>query len=201
MSLVQRGLRGLEPKLRREVMALGEQLAGDGAARDILGRDASYFSRPARAAVKKQADRAPSWSQAIAKVFSGLVDRSEGRPQIALNQEVGSAREDLVMGELRRIFPEDKGFGILKQPYLRDASGAIAHDARTGQARRLDFAVVRRHRVVRSLEVTSQTADKVDQMAKEARIRKTGGTFVKDMASGEIIRLPAQLKTRVYRIP
>lgn len=204
LNLASAGLRKIEPELRRKVMALGERMADAGATHGILGRDISVLSRAARqAAAKDEASAgaaARSWTREIMKVLSSLGQKAKGQPAIALNQEVGAVREDLVLGELGRLFPRKDGYRILRQPYLRDASGSIARDAQTRQSRRLDFVVYRNRRVVRALEVTSRGADKVGQMAKETRIRQQGGNFIKDMESGDLLHLPRTLKTRVYRI-
>ncbi len=204
LNLACAGLRKVEPELRKKVMALGERIADEGAARAILGRDVSILGRTATKAATKDAAAASAaarpWTTAIMKLFSALGEKAKGQPAIAINQEIGAAREDLVMGELGRLFPQEDGYRILRQPYLRDSSGSIVRDVQTRQSRRLDFVVYRNHRVVRALEVTSRTADKVGQMAKEARIRQFGGSFIKDMETGDLLHLPSTLKTRVYRI-
>ena len=54
---------------------------------------------------------------------------------------------------------------------MRDSEGKIVRDPETGEARRIDFVVVKDGQVVDSIEVTSETADKTGQTAKEERIR------------------------------
>lgn len=68
----------------------------------------------------------------------------------------------------------------------------------TGKARRVDFVVVKGGKVVDSIEVTSQTADKKDQLAKESRIRECGGNYVRDN-NGNLIEIPSSVHTRVER--
>lgn len=50
----------------------------------------------------------------------------------------------------------------------------------TGSRRRVDFVVIKDGQVIGVYEVTSPTADKSDQEAKERRIRNKGGTNIKE---------------------
>ena len=50
-----------------------------------------------------------------------------------------------------------------------------------------------------SVEVTSKTAPKDAQSAKEERIRENGGNYVKDPETGEFIRMPDSVHTRIER--
>jgi hypothetical protein len=65
--------------------------------------------------------------------------------------------------------------------------------------RRLDLVVIHNGAVLKAVEVTSMTASKDDQLAKERRIRARGGTCIKDRDTGEIIRVPSISK--VMRLP
>ena len=69
----------------------------------------------------------------------------------------------------------------------------------TGKARRLDIVVINNGRVTRVLEVTSQTASKTAQLAKERRIRALGGRCIKDRATGKLLRVPRI--SNVQRLP
>ena len=82
--------------------------------------------------------------------------------------------------------------------YLRDENGEIVKDPVTGEARRIDFVVVKDGKVVDSVEVTSKTADKTEQTAKEDRIRENGGNYIKT-TDGDLVRIPDDLKTRIER--
>jgi hypothetical protein len=119
--------------------------------------------------------------------------------QFAHNREDGAAREVLVYAELRRLYPKREGYSLIKQPYLRNRQGQILADEVTHEARRLDFAVVKEGKVVQSVEVTSRTASKRAQLAKEERIREEGGNYIKHPRTGEMIRFPRRIKTEVWR--
>jgi hypothetical protein len=59
--------------------------------------------------------------------------------------------------------------------------------------------VIQDGKAVRSVETTSMTADKAAQIAKENRIRESGGTFVRDKETGKLIDLkdvPTELDRR-----
>lgn len=90
------------------------------------------------------------------------------------NKIDGLQREAEVRNELEEKYPAEEGYEIISEAYLRDADGNIVKDPETGKARRIDFVVVKDGKVVASIEVTSKTADKSDQLAKESRIRDNG---------------------------
>lgn len=119
--------------------------------------------------------------------------------QIEINRLEGAAREDAVGGELARQYPEDAGFRIESQCTLRDEAGRTVLDPISGETRRLDFVVVKDGEVVRSVEVTSETADKSAQIAKEDRIREAGGNFVMDRTSGELTPFGSGVRTEIIR--
>lgn len=58
--------------------------------------------------------------------------------------------------------------------------------------------VVKDGKVVESIEVTSKTADKTEQTAKEERIRDNGGNYVKDK-DGNLVEIPADVHTQIER--
>ena len=82
---------------------------------------------------------------------------------------------------------------------LRDKEGSVVHDPKTGEARRVDFVVIKDGEVVKSVEVTSETAPKTEQMDKEARIRYAGGNFIKDHGTGELVPFAPGVQTEVVR--
>ena len=88
---------------------------------------------------------------------------------------------------------------VQSEQYLRLGGGEIAVDPLTGEARRLDFVVVREGQVRAAVEVTSRTAGKVAQAAKEVRIRRAGGTHIKDRATGGLLDL-SKVPTRIIRV-
>ena len=114
------------------------------------------------------------------------------------NKQDGCKRENDVEEELKKQYPESEGYSIVKEAYLRDKDGNIVKDEKTGEARRVDFLVVKDGKVVDSIEVTSKTADKVGQTAKEYRIREAGGNYIKDN-DGNLIKIPSNVQTRIER--
>ena len=119
-----------------------------------------------------------------------------GRP--IQNKIDGLRREAEIQAELEKQYPIKRGYAIVPEAYLRDAYGNIAKDPVTGTARRVDFVVVKDGNVIDSIEVTSKTADKTEQLAKETRIRNTGGNYIYD-ADGNLDAYPDNVRTRVER--
>lgn len=114
------------------------------------------------------------------------------------NKLDGLAREKEVAQELEKKYPPEKGYQIISEAYLRDKDGNIVKDPMTGQARRIDFVVVKDGKVVDSIEVTSKTADKKEQCAKENRIRDVGGNYIRDN-NGNLVHVPTTVRTRIER--
>ena len=114
------------------------------------------------------------------------------------NKAEGCRREKEVENELKEKYPESKGYKIESEVYLRDKDGNIVKDDKTGEARRIDFVVLKDGKVVDSVEVTSKTADKTEQSAKEDRIRENGGNYIKD-SNGDLIEIPKDVHTRIER--
>lgn len=114
------------------------------------------------------------------------------------NKIDGLRREAEVEEELEEKYPPEEGYEIISEAYLRDADGNIVKDPETGKARRIDFVVVKGGKVVDSIEVTSKTADKSDQLAKESRVRDNGGNYIRDN-NGNLIKIPSNVQTRVER--
>jgi hypothetical protein len=115
------------------------------------------------------------------------------------NKVEGLMRESIVEDELQRKYPEKDGYSTMSEVYLRNKDGAILKDPEMGEARRVDFAVVKDGKAVDMVEVTSPDADKTEQMAKEARIRDAGGNYIKD-SNGNLVEIPSDVKTRIVRI-
>lgn len=114
------------------------------------------------------------------------------------NKEEGLRREAEVEKDLEKKYPESDGYEIIPEAYLRNIEGNIVHDPITGEARRIDFVVVKDGAVVDSIEVTSETADKTWQTAKEERIREAGGIYVKT-SDGNLAKYPDDLYTTIER--
>lgn len=118
--------------------------------------------------------------------------------QIEKNREAGANREELAHQELQGEFPKD-GYKIEREQYLRDKDGNIVKDPETGEARRIDFTVSKNSQIVKSIEVTSETAPKDAQIAKENRIKDAGGNFIKDRDTGQLIEIPKDTQTEIRR--
>ena len=82
------------------------------------------------------------------------------------NKLDGLAREKEVAEELDRKYPPEEGYQIVPQVYLRSREGDIIKDPVTGEARRVDFMVVKDGQVGDSKEVTSNNAAKNRPTAK-----------------------------------
>lgn len=114
------------------------------------------------------------------------------------NKIDGLAREEEVAKELEEKYPPEEGYQIVSEAYLRDKDGNIVKDPVTGEARRVDFMVVKDGKVVYSIEVTSKTADKTEQSAKEERIRDAGGNYIRDN-DGNLVEIPTTVRTHIER--
>lgn len=118
---------------------------------------------------------------------------------IVLNKMLGLSRETQEYERLKRMYPPSKGYKIYREQYLRDQYGNIVRDPITGEARRIDFVVVKDGKVIKTIEVTSKTAPKESQLAKEARIKNMGGIYIRDEETGELIQIPSNVKTEIRR--
>jgi len=114
------------------------------------------------------------------------------------NKMDGLAREKEVAEELESKYPPEKGYQIVSEAYLRDKDGNIVKDTVTGEARRVDFMVVKDGKVIDSIEVTSKTADKSEQSSKEERIRDNGGNYIRDN-NGNLVEIPSTVHTHIER--
>ena len=121
--------------------------------------------------------------------------------QLEKNREDGANREEQAFEILNKEFPGEDGYKIEREQYLRDEDGNIVKDPETGEARRVDFVVTKDGEVVKSIEVTSETAPKDAQIAKEERIRDAGGNFIKDRDTGQLVEIPKNIQTEVRRYP
>ena len=117
--------------------------------------------------------------------------------QVVKNKRDGCERENQVEEELKEEYPESEGYQIVKEAYLRDEDGNFVVDPVTGTRRRIDFVVVKDGKVVKSVEVTSMTAPKDEQMAKEQRIREQGGNYIDN--NGELVEFPDDVQTEIER--
>lgn len=139
------------------------------------------------------------------KVAKKIVDKSEildKVSQIEINKRDGIAREEKVLKELVSKFGDDK---VIREALLRDANGKPIIDSVTKEARRIDFVIRKGEKIVESIEVTSETAPKALQIAKEMRIldqaKNIGGAFIKDPNTGELIKFGEKIVTEIRRLP
>ena len=134
--------------------------------------------------------------------FEKLNDKMENVEKevssVVQNKLDGCRRENEVAKELEKQYPESEGYKVLRERELCDKDGNPVVDEQTGKKRRVDFVVVKDGKVVDMVEVTSKTAPKRDQLAKEYRIRDNGGNYIKDY-DGNVCRIPSNVETRVER--
>lgn len=130
------------------------------------------------------------------------------KSQVEKNREDGRNREKDVEKELQDSYPESEGYSIQSEMYLRDADGNRVKDPETGETRRIDFVVIKIDfvviedgKVVDMIEVTSMTAPKDAQIAKEERIRDAGGNYVQCRETGKLFEIPRDLETKIERRP
>lgn len=126
-------------------------------------------------------------------------------PQIEINRSDGVARQEAVGAELLRDYPTEQGYNVESELYLRNQDGSIARDPSVQEGnglegtRRLDFVVILNGQVIKSVEVTSETAPKALQSAKEDRIREAGGNYVLDRSTGELVPFAHGVRTQIIR--
>ena len=115
---------------------------------------------------------------------------------LRINQESGYIREAEEAVQLKK---ENPTASVQSERYLRDADGKILKDPVTGEARRIDFAVIENGQVKKLVETTSLTASKTAQTLREGRIRAAGGTYIRDRQTHKLIdvsKVPTEIKRR-----
>lgn len=115
--------------------------------------------------------------------------------QVVKNKREGTRREEKVAEQLQKDNPNAS---VQREQLLRDCDGCKVKDPVTGTGRRVDDVVIEDGKVIDSVEVTSQTANKSAQIAKENRIREAGGTFIRDRETKELVDL-SEVPTRIIR--
>ena len=139
--------------------------------------------------------------------MDALAGRNEARlealssepSQIEKNGIDGIIREIVALDELEGECPPEDGFHIESECCLRDKDGNIARDPETGESRRVDFVAIKDGEVKRSIEVTSETADKKTQLEKETRIRDAGGNFIRHSGTKELMPYAPGVNTEIWR--
>ncbi|WP_077033342.1 RHS repeat-associated core domain-containing protein [Pelomonas sp. KK5] len=115
-----------------------------------------------------------------------------------LNKTNGTARETRVRRRLEVRFGKDN---VVSERYLRDSKGNVVQDkgaSGDGTARRPDFHVRLADGQWHPVEVTSRTAPKTEQLAKELRIRSAGGIFIR--LPGSQTLAPTTGLSRIIRV-
>lgn len=118
--------------------------------------------------------------------------------EIIQNKLDGLRREKEVEMELHKQYSEKEGYSVESEMYLRDKNGKIVVDSVTGSKRRVDFVVIKDDKVIRMIEVTSETANKVGQSEKEQRIRVSGGNYVYSRKYG-LLKIEEGVQTEIVR--
>ncbi len=117
-------------------------------------------------------------------------------PAIKQHQREGARRERATQADLEQEHPQAS---VQRERLLRDAAGKKVRDPLTETGRRVDHVVIEQGEVTRSVETTSPTADKAAQIAKEQRVRQSGGNFVRDRQTGEVVAIKEGVTTEVVR--
>lgn len=112
-------------------------------------------------------------------------DYVQRRQQLDQNRADGTRRQEQYRQEMADIHGEEN---VLTERFLRDANGDVVRDPVTGEGRRLDCVVVN-GQCGYAAEVTSPTADKGAQIAKEENIRDAGGVYVQNPRTGELVEV------------
>lgn len=184
---------------RRGAKRRGAAQVTERVAADVLGTDVARLGAKARALTKVRVKTTGAAAKPLAEAAAKAT--SDDAARLATNIAAGDKREAVVQAILDALFPKEKGFVVKGEAYLRDRHNKIAIDAATGQSRRIDFAIFKGSKVVKLLEVTSEKVDKALQLAKEARLRRHGGRYMAHPVTGERVRIAAEIKTTVIRLP
>ena len=112
------------------------------------------------------------------------------------NAAAGHARQARVQ---QRLEGKYKNASVQREQYLRTSDGKIAKDPITGQGRRMDHVVIEGNKSRAVVETTSKTANKTAQIAKEIRIRNSGGTYIRNRETGQLVDI-SNTPTREVRV-
>ena len=123
-----------------------------------------------------------------------LLNRSQGAAacRAVPNKCAGIRREGFAWRILEERYPSAY---IQGETYFRTKNGRIAIDPVTRSGRRVDYSLFSDNKLVKRFEVTSQTADKRGQLAKERRIfdrrangsLRTGGIYARDRRTEKLV--------------
>jgi len=111
-------------------------------------------------------------------------ESSSKETNIENNAKAGLEREQKTHEQLVK---ENPGKEVVSQRLLRDENGKVVKDQLTGEARRLDHAVLDAEaRTAKTVETTGQNVDKTAQLAKESRIIEQGGQYIRHPKTKEL---------------
>jgi len=135
------------------------------------------------------------------EVVENLFHLDVPESQIVKNKIDGIAREEKVLEELISRYGDGN---VIREAFLRDKNGMPIKDLVTEEARRIDFIISQGEKVIKSIEVTSETASKTAQIAKELRIlewaKDHGGAFIKNPNTEKLIEFGEDIITEIRRL-
>jgi hypothetical protein len=184
---------------RKGAKHAGAEATTERVVKDVLGRDGLKLGTKAKLLANLEVKAKGEGAKQLAFPLADVAVDDAAR--FATNRAAGDKREAIVETILSALFPKREGYVVKGEQYLRDRHGKIALDRETGQSRRIDFAVFKGSEVVKLLEVTSEKVNKAFQLAKEGRMRRHGGRYMLHPTTGERLRIPAEIKTAVIRLP
>jgi hypothetical protein len=127
----------------------------------------------------------PNGGQGTGTGAGGKESQSAYGQILKKNVETGAQRAAKTAEELAA---ENPGKVVQQERTLRDANGNKVVDPVTGEARRVDHAVIDRDaNSAKTYETTGDNVDKRLQQKKEERIVGTGGTYIRDKETGKLV--------------
>lgn len=118
--------------------------------------------------------------------------------QVRVNDGIGKEREKEIRNVLEKRYPKEEGYKIYEQRVLKNEDEKRAEVNK--KWRKLDYVVTKDDKVVKSIEVTSEKANKESQLSKEKDIRDKTPVFISDSDTGKLISVPKDVETEVWRI-
>lgn len=160
-------------------------------------KDAEEPKKPDKPEEKGEESSSGSGGGNVTSMGESSGAASKKAQQVKKNKKDGLAREKQTEKELKEQNPDAS---VQSEQYLRDKDGKIAKDPLSGEGRRIDHVVIKDGKVVDMVETTSMTADKTTQIAKQARIESSGGSFIRDRTTGKLVDASG-VPTREIRRP
>lgn len=117
------------------------------------------------------------------------------------NKTDGCKREQEALKKLDLQHSSEDGYNIYNERYLVDSNGKKICDPQTGKGRRVDFVVTKDNKMIKSVEVTSETANKISQVAKENRILNSEKCYIINPKDKSLIEWNYNQTTEIMRLP